>query len=81
MQRISGKSQTSELLKAFGNVVRIKRVALNYSQEAFADVVGIDRSHMGKIERGERNVTVLNIERIAGALDTLPSSLLSEAGF
>lgn len=49
------------------------------SQEAFADASGIDRSHMGKIERGERNVTILNIVRIAAALHALPSDLLREA--
>lgn len=50
------------------------------SQEALADAAGIDRSHMGKIERGERNVTLLNVLRIAAALNNLPSDLLREAG-
>lgn len=36
---------------------------------------------MGKIERGERNVTLLNIERIAAALKIAPSDLLASAGF
>ena len=50
------------------------------SQEALADAAGIDRSHMGKIERGERNVTILNIVRVASAMDRKPSDLLHEAG-
>ncbi|MBN0321881.1 helix-turn-helix transcriptional regulator, partial [Pseudomonas aeruginosa] len=47
--------------------------------EALADAAGVDRSHMGKIERGERNVTFLNIARIASALGCRPSDLLLDA--
>lgn len=50
------------------------------SQEALADFAEIDRSHMGKIERGERNVTFMNIVRIARAMQVLPSELLRDAG-
>ncbi len=49
------------------------------SQEALADFAELDRSHMGKIERGERNVTFMNIVRIARALQLLPSELLRSA--
>ena len=49
------------------------------TQEALADVAEIDRSHMGKIERGERNVTFLNILKIATAIQWRPSDLLREA--
>jgi transcriptional regulator with XRE-family HTH domain len=55
-------------------------MALAWSQEALADYAGIDRSHMGKIERGERNVTLLNLLRIAGAIECKLSDLLIEAG-
>jgi transcriptional regulator with XRE-family HTH domain len=50
------------------------------SQEALADLAEIDRSHMGKIERGERNVTFLNILKIAQAVQCRPSELLANAG-
>jgi len=53
---------------------------MGLSQEALADAAGIDRSHMGKIERGERNVTLLNILRIASAIDKKPSEVLADAG-
>jgi transcriptional regulator with XRE-family HTH domain len=50
------------------------------SQETLADAAGVDCSHMGKIERGERNVTLLNVLRIAAALNGRASDLLREAG-
>lgn len=60
--------------------MRTRRQALGLSQEALADLAGVDRSHMGKIERGERNVTFLNIARIAEALQCRPSDLMVAAG-
>jgi transcriptional regulator with XRE-family HTH domain len=50
------------------------------SQEALADASGVDRSHMGQIERGKRNVTILNLFRIAVAMNVKPSELLASAG-
>lgn len=80
MPRISGKLDTDQSLARLGRVVRERRLALELSQEALADAAGIDRSHMGKIERGERNVTFLNLLRIAAALGCLPSDVLLSAG-
>ena len=60
--------------------IRARRGAINLSQEALADAAGLDRAHMGKIERGERNVTLLNLIRVSTALKCLPSILLEEAG-
>ncbi|KLE32401.1 helix-turn-helix domain-containing protein [Aurantiacibacter luteus] len=69
MSRVSGKSDDTRLLERIGTRVRARRHELELSQEALADAAGIDRSHMGKIERGERNVTILNLAKIAAALD------------
>lgn len=80
MPRISGQADTDGQLKQLGEAIRARRKLSELTQEALADAAGIDRSHMGKIERGERNVTLLNIVRIAKALDTLPSTLFSAAG-
>ena len=80
MARVSGQQDGAGQLKALGDAVRVSRKALGLSQEALADAAGIDRSHMGKIERGERNVTLLNIARVAAAMDTKPSQLLAAAG-
>lgn len=80
MQRVSGKLDESGYLTAIGAAVRACRLKQGLSQEALADLCGIDRSHMGKIERGERNVSILNIVRIATALNCRPSRLLRIAG-
>lgn len=81
MQRISGQTDVDGALLRIGEVIREKRKALKFSQEAFADEVGIDRAHMGRIERGERNITFLNLMKIAKALNQPASGLLAEAGF
>jgi transcriptional regulator with XRE-family HTH domain len=52
----------------FGKAVRTKRHKLEVSQEEFADICGLDRTYIGGIERGERNVALVNIEKIAKAL-------------
>lgn len=80
MARISANHDKDGDLVALGSVVRVRRLRHMLSQEALADAAGIDRSHMGKIERGERNVTFLNILRISTALKCKPSDLLFEAG-
>jgi transcriptional regulator with XRE-family HTH domain len=49
----------------FGRKVRGRRQKLGVSQEAFADLCGLDRTYMGGIERGERNLSLVNIEKIA----------------
>ena len=63
----------SPVLKAFGQAVRDCRKARGFSQEGFAHYCGLDRSYMGGVERGERNVTLVNIERIISALHMKPS--------
>ena len=68
------------MLKRLGAAVRAIRKNLGISQEGLADAAGMDRSHMGRIERGERNLTLLNLVRVAGALSTPPSEILSRAG-
>jgi transcriptional regulator with XRE-family HTH domain len=78
--RVSGQLDADGSLKRLGEAVRASRKARALSQEALADAAGIDRSHMGKIERGERNVTLLNVARIAKAVGCKPSDLLASAG-
>jgi transcriptional regulator with XRE-family HTH domain len=66
-------------LTAFGAAVRALRTDQGLSQEALADAAGIDRSYMGGIERGEHNVALINIQRIAIALDVSVSDLMGAA--
>ena len=54
---------------AFGVRVKARRHELGYSQRALADRAGLDWSYTAQVERGERNVALLNILRIARALD------------
>lgn len=77
--RISGQQDGDGQLTALGAVIRARRKDLAMSQEELAHASGIDRSHMGKIERGERNVTILNILRVADALGCKSSDLLIAA--
>jgi len=60
-------------MEVFGAGVRAERKARGYSQEAFADHIGIDRSYMGGVERGERNLSLTNIMRIVIGLEMKPS--------
>jgi transcriptional regulator with XRE-family HTH domain len=60
----------------FGEALRELRAASGYSQEALAERAGIDRSYLGGIERGEHNLALINIVKIANALGIYPHELL-----
>ena len=65
-----------DLQRTVGRNLRVYREAENLSQEAFADVLGVHRTYMGGVERGERNLTLKSLERIAQRLDLDPLRLL-----
>ena len=52
----------------FGRSLRRRREKLKVSQETFADMCELDRSYIGGVERGERNIALINIEKIAKTL-------------
>ena len=79
MRRQSIQTDTEGKLRKLGAAIREVRVERGLSQEALADAAGIDRSHMGKIERGERNVSVLNVARVSDALKVSVASLMASA--
>ena len=54
--------------KVFGNNIRRLRLAQGLSQEAVAERANLHRTYIGAVERGERNITLVNAHRIAGAL-------------
>jgi transcriptional regulator with XRE-family HTH domain len=63
----------------FGRAVQRLRKAAGYSEEGFADAVGVHRTYMGAVERGEKNISLNNIERIAKTLKLRVSEVLGEA--
>ena len=65
----------AEIKQAFGARMRQLRKAKGLSQEALAFNCGLDRSYLGAIERGEKNVSLINIHRIADALRIQPADL------
>ena len=67
------------LRRRLGRAVRRLRKQAGYSQESFADRCKVHRTYMGAVERGETNISLDNLERIARALGLLAGQLLSEA--
>jgi transcriptional regulator with XRE-family HTH domain len=65
-----------DILLRFGKRVRELRQEQGYSQENFASACGLDRTYMGGIERGERNLALRNIEKIADTLGISISELM-----
>ena len=65
-----------DLQRTVGANLRAYRVARDMSQEAFAEIVGVHRTYMGGLERGERNLTLRSVERIAAKLKMKPLDLL-----
>jgi transcriptional regulator with XRE-family HTH domain len=63
---------------AFGQAVKRNRLARNLSQEKLAEVADIHRTYIGDVERGTRNVSLLNMVRIAAGLEIPLSRLVAE---
>ena len=61
-----------------GNKIKELRTYKKYSQESFADKIGIHRTYMGAIVRGEKNITIVTAKRISEGLDMSLSELLNE---
>lgn len=59
--------------------VREKRLAKGFSQEDLADLCGLHRTYVGSVERGERNISIDNMERLALALEVPLERLVQEA--
>src|SRR5262249_23283365 len=67
-------------LVALGDALRRVRTAQSVSQERLALMAEVDRSYVGRIERGDNNVAVLTLIRLAGALGLTVASLMEQAG-
>ena len=68
--------KTNSILKKFGNNVKTLRLEKGWTQEELARRADLHRTYIGSIERYERNVSLLNVERIAGALNVNAKDLL-----
>lgn len=67
-----------ELQRRLGRNLRRHREEQGLSQEAFAEVVGVHRTYMGAVERGERNLTLRSVERLAEVVGVDPLALLAD---
>ncbi len=68
----------NEILKKFGDKVRHYRNLLGLSQEKFAEKANVHRTYIGTVERGETNITLVNVYRLAEALEVSVTKLLEE---
>ena len=65
-----------KILKCFGANVRLERERNRFSQEELAERCGLHRTYIGGVERGERNIGLINLVRISQALEVQPSHLI-----
>ena len=79
MPNLSRKRQHRTLV-ALGDAIREVRLSKGISQEKLALLADVDRSYVGRIERGDNNVALLTLERLADALDTSVAKLMQKAG-
>ena len=70
-----GKRANGDIRERFGFAVKDRREALGLTQEEFAERAGIHRTYLSDIERGTRNVSLVNIERVAHGLSMKISEL------
>ena len=69
---------TSKARLVFAKNIRKFRKRKDLSQEDLADLAGLHRTYVGSVERGERNISIDNIERLAGALEVNIRDLLTD---
>ena len=72
-----GDVAIGDLQRIVGKNLRAYRQAKGLSQEAFAELVGMHRTYIGGVERGERNLTLATVERYAEAIGLEPLDLLT----
>ncbi len=66
--------------KRIGIAIRNARLRREWSQEQLAFECGLHRTYIGAVERGEKNLTLKNLIKVAKSLDTLASELMADAG-
>lgn len=78
MKRSKPSSEARDILARNLRRLRAKK---ELSQEELADLAGLHRTYVGSVERGERNISLDNIEKLASALAVATSDLLAKGGF
>jgi len=73
------KNRQDPILVALGDAIRRTRIEQGISQEKLALLAEVDRSYVGRVERGDNNVAVLTLARLAKALDVSMRDLMAEA--
>lgn len=66
----------SPLIRLFASRLRSEREKKGYSQESLAERANLHRTYVGAVERGERNISLLNVEKLAKALGTTACDLI-----
>jgi len=74
------RNRQDPALVALGEAIRRVRQSKDISQEKLALLAEVDRSYVGRVERGDNNVAVLTLARLASALDISIAKLMKEAG-
>lgn len=67
-----------DIMARFGNRLREIREEVGISQEKLADLAGVHRTYVSSVERGKRNVSLVNIERFAAALGVVMGDLMPD---
>ena len=80
MPTTRSKPPISAITGEFGRRVRLRREELELSQEKLAERVGLHWTYVGQVERGQRNLSLHNIVRIAKGLDSDPGELVRGLG-
>jgi transcriptional regulator with XRE-family HTH domain len=74
------KLDAKKARKALGDTIRAYRVAMGISQEKLAEIADVHRNYIGKIERGEQNITINSLCQLATVFEKPLSEILGDAG-
>ena len=68
-----------DIIAVFAQNLKTLRLAAGLSQEELAHLTGLHRTYVGSVERGERNISLRNVQRLADALGVTAAALLSDS--